>query len=58
MLTEITKCLQGMQEQIDFLYQHNSPIYAAILEDECEDDSDLNLDADSDEDSEEALPED
>jgi hypothetical protein len=47
MLIDITKNLKDMQEQIDFLYQHNSPIYAAILEDEIEEDSEINLDEES-----------
>jgi hypothetical protein len=44
---EIKQMLQGiltrlnvMQEQIDFLYQHNSPIYAAVLQDDEEEEND------------------
>lgn len=43
MLQDIIHRMSAMQEQIDFLYQHNSPIYAAVLQDE-EDDSESEFD--------------
>jgi hypothetical protein len=36
MLQDIITRMSAMQEQIDFLYQHNSPIYAAVLQDEAD----------------------
>jgi hypothetical protein len=37
----LADAMQEMQEKVDFLYEHNSPIYAAVLEDEEEEEDSL-----------------
>ncbi len=50
MIQEVMKMLTAMQAQIDFLYQNNSPIYAAILEDDAEEEFEGALDSDDSDD--------
>ena len=57
MLQEMMTRLSAMQEQIDFLYQNNSPIYAAVFQDESEEDESSESepgDSDSEEENEES----
>lgn len=60
MIQEIAKSLKAMQAQIDFLYQNNSPIYAAILEEDEENESseDASSSDDSDDDDDTAVDDD